>query len=104
PDGTSNTIFWTEKYGLCSPDGNGNNGGNQWASRFEPQTSPYIGYGGPANANLAFGSNQPGVQAPTYGTAGYFQIQPKPSLGAGGCKPGIAATGHSGSIMAGMGD
>jgi len=103
PDGVSNTIFWTEKYGICSPDGNGDNGGNQWASRFEAQTSPYIGYQAP-NPNLAFGSNQPGQQGPIYGTAGYFQIQPMPFLGAGGCKPGVASTGHSGGILACLGD
>ena len=103
PDGTSNTIFFTEKYGICSPDGNGDNGGNQWASRFEAQTSAYIGYQGP-NPGLAFGSDQPGQQAPVYGVAGYFQIQPSPFLGAGGCKPGIASTGHTGGIMACLGD
>jgi prepilin-type N-terminal cleavage/methylation domain-containing protein len=103
PDGTSNTIIFTEKYGICSPDGNGDNGGNQWASRFEAQTSAYIGYQGP-NPGLAFGSDQPGQQAPVYGVAGYFQIQPRPYLGAGGCKPGIASTGHTGGIMACLGD
>jgi prepilin-type N-terminal cleavage/methylation domain-containing protein len=103
PDGTSNTIFFTEKYGICSPDANGDNGGTQWASRFEAQTNPYIGHQAP-NAGLAFGSNQPGVQTTVYGAAGYFQIQPTPFLGAGGCKPGIASTGHTGGIMACLGD
>jgi hypothetical protein len=103
PDGTSNTILWTEKYGICSPNGNGDNGGNQWASRYEAQTSPYIGFQGP-NAGLAYGTNVPKKQAKVYGVAGYFQIQPLPYLGAGGCKPGIASTGHSGGIMAGLGD
>jgi prepilin-type N-terminal cleavage/methylation domain-containing protein len=104
PDGTSNTILWTEKYGCCSPDGDCNNGGAQWACRFEPQTCPYIGYGGPANAGLAYGNNQPTKVGPAYGTAGMFQIQPKPFLGAGGCKPGIASTGHSGGIQVCLGD
>jgi prepilin-type N-terminal cleavage/methylation domain-containing protein len=103
PDGTSNTVFWTEKYGICSPDANGNNGGNQWASRFEAQTSPYIGYQAP-NPGLAFGTNQPGKQGPVYGAAGYFQIRPAPYLGAGGCKPGIASSGHAGGILVGLGD
>jgi prepilin-type N-terminal cleavage/methylation domain-containing protein len=103
PDGTSNTIFWTEKYGICSPNGNGDDGGNQWASRFEPQTSPYIGYG-VAYPFLAYGSNQPDEQAPVYGAAGYFQVQPVPWLGAGGCKPGVASTGHTGGILAALGD
>ena len=103
PDGTSNTIFWTEKYGICSPDGNGNDGGNQWASRFEAQTSPYIGFQAP-NGGLAYGTNVAGQQAPIYGAAGYFQIRPVPWLGPGGCKPGIASTGHTAVILAGLGD
>ncbi len=103
PDGTSNTIFWTEKYGICSPDGDPNNGGTQWASRFEPQTAAYIGY----NAflpGLAYGTNLPGERAPIYGKEGYFQVQPTPWLGSGGCKPGIASTGHAEGIMAALGD
>jgi prepilin-type N-terminal cleavage/methylation domain-containing protein len=103
PDGLTNTIFFTEKYAVCSPDGNANNGGTQWAARYEAQTCPYIGYEAP-NPGLAFGTNQPGQQGPVHGAAGYFQIQPSPFLGPGGCKPGVASTGHPGGIMAGMGD
>jgi prepilin-type N-terminal cleavage/methylation domain-containing protein len=105
PDGTSNTIFWTEKYALCSPDGNGNNGGTQWSTRFEPQTAPYIG-SGVSTANIAFGTNIPKQQAPAYGVEGFFQMQPTPWLSSGGtaCKPGIAATSHTGGIMTGLGD
>jgi prepilin-type N-terminal cleavage/methylation domain-containing protein len=104
PDGTSVTIFWVERYGICSPDGNGDNGGTQWPSRYEPQTSPYIGYGGPSNTGLAYGSNQLGQHAPTYGLDGMFQVRPVPWLGVGGCKPGIAATGHTAGILVGLGD
>lgn len=103
PDGLSNTIFWTEKYGICSPNGNGEDGGTQWASRFEPQTNPHIGYG-LGRPNLAYGSNQPYDQAPVYGLGGYFQVQPVPWLGPGGCKPGVASTGHTGGIVAALGD
>ena len=103
PDGLTNTIFFTEKYGLCSPDGNGNNGGNQWASRYEAQTSPYIGFEAP-NPGLAYGTDQPTQQGPVHGAAGYFQLQPNPFLSPGGCKPGVASTGHAAGIMAGMGD
>jgi prepilin-type N-terminal cleavage/methylation domain-containing protein len=103
PDGLTNTIFFTEKYGLCSPDGDGNNGGTQWASRYEAQTSAYIGFEAP-NPNLAYGTNQPTQQGPVHGVAGFFQIQPFPFLGAGGCKPGVASTGHPAGIIAGMGD
>jgi prepilin-type N-terminal cleavage/methylation domain-containing protein len=103
PDGLTNTIFFTERYALCSPDGNGNNGGTQWASRYEAQTSPYIGYEAP-NPGLAYGTNQPTQQGPVHGAGGFFQIQPSPSLGPGGCKPGVASTGHSAGIMVGLGD
>jgi prepilin-type N-terminal cleavage/methylation domain-containing protein len=103
PDGTSNTIFWTEKYGICSPDGDPVNGGNQWASRFEPQTNPHIGYG-VGKPDLAYGSNQPGLHAAVYGKAGFFQVQPFPWLGEGGCIPGVASTGHAEGIMAALGD
>jgi prepilin-type N-terminal cleavage/methylation domain-containing protein len=102
-DGLTNTIFFTEKYAICSPDGNGNNGGNQWASRYEAQTSPYIGFEAP-NPGLAYGTDQPTQQGPVHGAAGYFQVQPNPILAPGGCKPGVASTGHGAGIMAGMGD
>jgi prepilin-type N-terminal cleavage/methylation domain-containing protein len=102
-DGLSNTIFWTEKYGICSPNGNGNDGGNQWASRFEPQTNPLIGYG-VGRPGLAYGTNEPDEQGPVYGVAGYFQVQPVPWLGPGGCIPGVASTGHTGGILVALGD
>ncbi len=102
-DGTSNTILWTEKYGICSPNGNADDGGNQWASRFEPQTSAYIGYG-VGKPGLAYGTNLPDEQAAVYSLGGYFQVQPVPWLGAGGCKPGVASTGHTGGILAALGD
>jgi hypothetical protein len=104
PDGTSNTIFWTERYAICSPDGNGEHGGTQWASRYDPQTSPYIGYGGPTGPGGAYGSNQEGQKGPTYGLDGFFQVKPIPWLGPGGCIPGIASTGHHSGILVGLGD
>jgi hypothetical protein len=66
-------------------------------------TMPVPTYEAP-NPGLAFGSNQPGQQRPVHGAAGYFQVQPSPFLDAGGCKPGVASTGHPSGIMAGMGD
>jgi prepilin-type N-terminal cleavage/methylation domain-containing protein len=104
PDGTSNTIFFAERYGICAPDGNGNNGGTQWPSRYEPQTSPYIGYGGPASSGLAYGSNQVGQTGQTWGLPAFFQVRPIPWLGAGGCSPGIASTGHNAGIMVSVAD
>jgi prepilin-type N-terminal cleavage/methylation domain-containing protein len=86
PDGTSNTIIWTEKYGQCGPPRNGNPfaGSTQWADRFAGYSGPFIGL------------------APYYGNAGYFQIQPNPWQSR--CTLMVASTGHTGGIMAGLGD
>src|SRR5262249_3114402 len=70
----------------------------------EPQTAPYIGYGGPPNPNLAYGSNQIGQQTAPVGLNGFFQLQPSPWLAPGGCKPGGASTGHTGGILVVLGD
>jgi prepilin-type N-terminal cleavage/methylation domain-containing protein len=86
PDGTSNTIIWTEKYAQCGPPANGNPfaGSTQWADRYAGYSGPFIGL------------------APYYGTAGYFQIQPNPWQSK--CILMTASTGHTAGIMAGLGD
>jgi hypothetical protein len=97
PDGTSNTIFWTEKYAQCGPRHGANpfTGATQWGDRFAVYSAPYIGH------------HPQGATAPlipvNYGAAGYFQIQPNPWQSAK-CKSTIASTGHTGGIMAAMGD
>src|SRR5579875_1008296 len=42
PDGTSNTIFWTEKYAQCGLPANGNpfTGATQWGDRFAVYSAP----------------------------------------------------------------
>lgn len=107
PDGLSNTIFFVEKYAICSPDGNANDGGTQWADRYETQTAPFIGVQADSSAtSLSYGSNVPGAQGPVYGTAGKFQVQPNPYLGTGpnACIPGIAGTSHFSGIQVALGD
>jgi prepilin-type N-terminal cleavage/methylation domain-containing protein len=98
PDGTSNTIFWTEKYARCGPTwGNGNNFqfSTQWADRFAVYSAPYINfYPNPNNGNPPMNVN--------YGTAGMFLLQPNPWQSA--CTKNNASTGHTGGIMAGLGD
>ncbi len=85
PDGTSNTIVWTEKYGQCGPAGKGGQvQGTQWADRYAIVAAPYIGY------------------TPYYGLKGYFQIQPNPWQTR--CVLMVASTGHTSGIMAGVGD
>ena len=38
------------------------------------------------------------------GLAGFFQVKPIPWLAPGGCKPGVASTGHTAGILVGMCD
>jgi hypothetical protein len=84
PDGTSNTIIWTEKYGQCGPTKGTQTQGTQWADRYTLQAAPYIGY------------------TPYYGTAGYFQLQPNPYQTK--CTLMVASSGHTSGIMVGLGD
>ncbi|HTU93919.1 MAG TPA: DUF1559 domain-containing protein [Gemmataceae bacterium] len=94
PDGTSNTIIWTEKFAQCGPPANGNPflGATQWGNRFAMYSAPFIGY---YNATVS-------PKIVNFGTAGYFQIQPMPWQGK--CVATVASTGHTGGIMAGLGD
>jgi prepilin-type N-terminal cleavage/methylation domain-containing protein len=97
PDGTSNTIIWTEKYAQCGPPRNNNNftGSTQWGDRFAVYSAPCIGFYPNPNSNTA--------SVPVnYGTNGYFQIQPNPWQSK--CISTVASTGHTGGIMAGLGD
>ncbi len=98
PDGTSNTILWTEKYAQCGPPRNGNNfaGSTQWADRFAVYSGAFIGFY--PNPNTADAVSVP----VNYGTAGYFQIQPNPWQSK--CISTVASTGHTSGIMAGLGD
>jgi prepilin-type N-terminal cleavage/methylation domain-containing protein len=83
PDGTSNTIFITEKEakgGTSIAVLNYENGYNAWAD-----------WGSVINS-VALGMPM--------GTAAYFQIAPPP----GTANQNLASTGHTGGIMVGMGD
>jgi prepilin-type N-terminal cleavage/methylation domain-containing protein len=97
PDGTSNTIFWTEKYAQCGPPHSNNpfTGATQWGDRFAVYSAPYIGHY-PTNASAP-------TIPPNYGGNGYFQVQPNPWQSTN-CKSTIASTGHAGGIMVGLGD
>jgi prepilin-type N-terminal cleavage/methylation domain-containing protein len=99
PDGTSNTILWTEKYARCGPPRNGNDftGSTQWADRFAVYSGAFIGFY--PNPN-----NNPASVPVNYGTAGYFQVQPNPWQSNAKCISTVASSGHTGGIMAGLGD
>jgi prepilin-type N-terminal cleavage/methylation domain-containing protein len=100
PDGTSNTILFTEKYARCEhPPGTTTGGGNMWAHS--------------GTAGVASGQSWwPVVMAPDYVkynpncyglTAGaMFQVQPSPILVS--CDWTRASTAHAGAIQAGLAD
>jgi prepilin-type N-terminal cleavage/methylation domain-containing protein len=97
PDGTSNVIFWVEKYARCGPassNGNEFSFSTQWADRFAVYSAPYVGfYPNPNNGNPPIPVN--------YGTAGMFLVQPNPWQT--NCKSPVASTSHA-AIQVGMGD
>jgi len=89
PDGSSNTIFFTEAYAACN--GYGGNLGNLWAYPgidWSWQWTPVI-----ANTrSFGAGTGSIALQLP--------QFQPT----AAACQKPLAQTAHSSSIVAGMGD
>jgi hypothetical protein len=97
PDGTSNTIFFTEKYARCGPPANGNDftGSTQWADRFAVYSGAFIGFYPNPNTN-------PSSVPVNFGLNGYFQIQPNPWQT--NCVSTVASTAHPAGIMAALGD
>jgi prepilin-type N-terminal cleavage/methylation domain-containing protein len=104
PDGTSNTILFTEKYGRCV--NSSFKGGSLWAywnavNIGPPKLGPYhagfvIDY---FNPDAIPNSQDPGHEYDNFIT---FQLQPNPYLT--NCDPTIPSTGHSGVIQTGLGD
>jgi prepilin-type N-terminal cleavage/methylation domain-containing protein len=104
-DGTSNTMMMTEKFALCT-NKTWPVGGNFWAygalsspalpAPMNPLPKPYY-----PGFEITFFAAAPGG-ATAIGPASVFQLQPMPFLG--NCDPLRASTGHTGGILAGMGD
>ncbi len=101
-DGTSNTIIWTEKYAQCS-----NSTGNLWAHPWG-STNPAWGIWRSSVFDSQMGTGLQGIGYPG-GPGGsdpngvsMFQIMPTPWNTA--CIPYLASTGHTGGILAGLGD
>lgn len=83
PDGTSQTILFTEKERRCQATGFG----NYWPDTIDPAIAlphPIFGLG---SESIGLGNT-------------YFQIQPTQAT----CKWDWATTGHTGCILCGMGD
>ncbi len=97
PDGTSNTILFTEKYARCGvAQNNGNEftGSTQWADRFANYSGAWIG----------FYPNPPAALTPVnYGQNGMFQMNPNPWQ-SDACKATIASTSHTGGIQVCLAD
>jgi len=100
PDGTSNQIIWTEKLARCgvpvAANSSGYAGSTQWANADSVQGGALFGFYPPANAG------PPDIPV-NYGLNGYFQISPNP-WGSSACQSTIPSTGHTGCIVAGLGD
>jgi prepilin-type N-terminal cleavage/methylation domain-containing protein len=91
-DGTSNTIFYTEKESTGMGNGNcGSAGGYSTTPGGDPNWYP--------NWGPTVYASDPGCGEPL-GPAAYFQIQPKP----GTAIFALPSTGHTGGIMVAMGD
>ncbi len=85
PDGASNTVVWIEKLGRCNGTGSGGSGTTQWSSLSMtsiPPSFPAVGiYLSPPNSYFQIGADQ--------NTCATFAD---------------ASTGHTGVILAGLGD
>ncbi len=111
PDGTSNTIFFAEKYARCN--GNGNPGGNWWMRGIlHGSTSALKGgddsYPGDRLSGVFAGGRGNDGTRWLQGTASLFQVQPLKFLatsgGGGRCDKRLASSGHTGGMNVGMGD
>jgi prepilin-type N-terminal cleavage/methylation domain-containing protein len=95
-DGTSKTIFFTEKFGVCQVGGPMRIGGNLWAwppftpPEADPTNGPKYNYAPIFGLNHNAGTNYDTVPA----------IQPN----AGACNPFAASSSHIGGINVAMGD
>jgi prepilin-type N-terminal cleavage/methylation domain-containing protein/prepilin-type processing-associated H-X9-DG protein len=93
PDGTSNTIFLTERYGVCTQNGNPNkNGGSLWAvpPYFpKPGGNTYFNYAGMNGMHFDGGANW-----------NPWQQQPNPT----NCNPFDPSSPHIGGVNVVMGD
>jgi prepilin-type N-terminal cleavage/methylation domain-containing protein len=93
PDGTSNTMFYTEKQSTGMGNGNcGSAGGYSSTRGGDPNWYP--------NWGPTVYASDPGCAEPIGPTA-YFQIQPLP---VGSAIFALPSTGHTGGIMAALGD
>jgi len=108
PDGTSQTIIFTERYKNCAPTTGGQTAPG-WAIH-PAYTPPFYGYDSPVIGWNDYGANPPTagngpaatIYAPSFNslTGQAFQVSPAPYA----CAWQVAQGAHTGSIQVGMGD
>jgi prepilin-type N-terminal cleavage/methylation domain-containing protein len=101
PDGTSNTVFWSEKMAFCAAVVNGiPQGGTLWAASnpATPTTLPLVGLTASTAAPAAFAPGAINFATPA------TMIQPMFANNATLCSPAYPSGGHSGVLQVGMGD
>jgi prepilin-type N-terminal cleavage/methylation domain-containing protein len=86
-DGTSNTIFWTDKLALCS------NGGTVWAENGSVGGVTYLPYTPPLNGMVAPVLTPPGPMLYQTSIASSSQ-----------CSAFVPSSGHTAALIVGMGD
>jgi prepilin-type N-terminal cleavage/methylation domain-containing protein len=93
-DGTSNTIVWVEKLGLCSLDSSGNSGGTVWANTTLYSTTLQA-------VGVMNGTNPPNAAFQVGATQCPFRVGGNPTQ----ClNYGNASSGHTAALVAGLGD
>jgi prepilin-type N-terminal cleavage/methylation domain-containing protein/prepilin-type processing-associated H-X9-DG protein len=112
PDGTSNTVFFTEKYARCefppgvttagNTTGNTTGGGTMWAHSGTPGTASGQSWWPVVMAPdfVKYNANSVGPNA-----GALFQVQPTPFMGTGAtCDFSRAATSHTSGIQVALAD
>jgi prepilin-type N-terminal cleavage/methylation domain-containing protein len=92
-DGTSNTIFWTDKLALCSFGGT--QGGTVWAENGTVGGPSYLPYTPPLGTSVALFNASP----PPGPLAFYASV-----ANSSQCPFGNPSSGHTAALMVGMGD
>jgi prepilin-type N-terminal cleavage/methylation domain-containing protein len=98
PDGLSNTVFWSEKFTFCANGPDPFQGGTQCTAFSQTcggcnWSDPLLDYFNPTYNVLPNGVMTP--------ASSYFQVRPQFATN---CDPARPSSGHSGLIMAGLGD
>ncbi|HWG42211.1 MAG TPA: DUF1559 domain-containing protein [Gemmataceae bacterium] len=88
PDGTSNTVFWTDKLAYCNAGGSA--GGTLWAENSSTTGANYLPLVG--MSGVSFGSPPSLIQPQTNVTS------------SAACSYSLPSSGHTGVLQVGMGD